>query len=37
MLTNEVKDLLSKLLMKNPEERLGVVGGVTEILGHSWF
>lgn len=32
-----MKDLLSKLLVKNPKERLGVVGGVNEILSHSWF
>lgn len=23
--------------MKNPKERLGVIGGVNEILSHSWF
>jgi hypothetical protein len=36
-LSEKVKDLLSKLLMKNPEERLGYRGGVDEILAHHWF
>ena len=33
----EGKDLITKLLMKNPRERLGCSGGVREILEHPFF
>lgn len=31
------RDLIRKLLAKNPEERLGTVGGVDSILTHQWI
>jgi len=30
-------DLLSKLLEKKPEKRLGHVNGIIDILNHEWF
>ena len=33
----EVKDLLGKLLTKDPAERLGSVGGAEDIKQHPWF
>ncbi|KAM3136385.1 hypothetical protein pb186bvf_011520 [Paramecium bursaria] len=33
----ECKDLIRKLLAKNPEQRLGFNGGAEQILKHSWF
>jgi serum/glucocorticoid-regulated kinase 2 len=36
-LTAEVKDLLLKLLAKEPRSRLGYKGGLIEILSHPWF
>ena len=32
-----VKDLLKKLLSRNIHERLGAIGGATEIKNHKWF
>jgi len=37
VLTIEVKDLLTKLLAKEPQERIGFKGGLAEILQHPWF
>ena len=31
------KDLLEKLLAKDPKDRLGSKGGVKQILAHPWF
>ena len=36
-LSPEVMDLLTKLLEKKPEDRLGHSGGIDEILEHQWF
>ena len=36
-LSNEVKDLISKLMRNNPKMRLGAKNGVKEIQGHSFF
>ena len=36
-LSAEVKDLLTKLLSKNPYSRLGAREGVNEIKSHPWF
>lgn len=36
-LSNDVKDLMSKLLNKNPKNRLGAKTGVKEIMAHPWF
>jgi serine/threonine protein kinase len=33
----ECKDFLSKILNKDPKERLGAKNGVQEILEHPWF
>ena len=30
-------DLVTKLTMKNPKERLGFNGGFTEVMAHPWF
>ena len=35
--TDQFKDLVENLLMKDPEERLGHEGGADEILRHEWF
>ena len=35
--SNEVKDLLNKLLSKNPDERLGSFNGAEDIKNHPWF
>ena len=35
-LSADCRDLLTLLLAKNPDDRLGV-GGVEEVKGHSWF
>jgi len=37
LMSEEVKDLLTKLLMKDPKERLGTNGEVEEIMAHPWF
>lgn len=36
-MSEEVKDLLSKLLEKDPTNRIGTEGGVDEIMAHPWF
>ena len=36
-LSKEIKDLLTKLLCKDPYYRLGCVNGIKDILTHSWF
>lgn len=36
-ISKEAKDLLEKLLVKNPEERIGFKGGAHEIKSHPWF
>ena len=36
-LSSETKDLLMKLLSKNPDQRLGTVKGGEEIKSHPWF
>jgi serum/glucocorticoid-regulated kinase 2 len=36
-ITNTLKDLINKLLQKEPKDRLGQNGGVVEILTHPWF
>lgn len=36
-MSEEVKDLISKLLAKDPKDRIGTEGGVNEILKHPWF
>lgn len=36
-LSGTAKDLLQKLLQKHPGERLGVNGGIDEILSHEYF
>ena len=35
--SNEVKDLITKLLSKDPKKRLGRQGGADEILAHPFF
>ena len=35
--SDNVRDVISKLLIKDKEERLGSKTGVDEILSHSWF
>lgn len=36
-MSEEIKDLLSKLLEKDPKDRIGTEGGVDEIIAHPWF
>ena len=36
-MSDECKDFLTKVLNKNPKERLGSKGDVKEILDHPWF
>ena len=36
-LSSDAKDLLKKLLVKNPAKRLGTSGGAEEIKAHPWF
>jgi len=36
-MSDECKDLISKLLDKDPAKRLGTSGGVDEILSHPFF
>jgi serum/glucocorticoid-regulated kinase 2 len=36
-MTADCKDFLSKILIKDPKERLGSKNGVQEILEHPWF
>ena len=36
-MTEECKDLISNLLIKEPENRIGSDGGIDQILKHPWF
>ncbi len=36
-ISEEAKDLIRKLLIKNPKQRLGSQGEGDEILKHEWF
>lgn len=36
-MSDECKDLITKLLEKDPANRLGTNGGIEEILAHPWF
>jgi len=36
-LSKQIKDLIGKLLVKNPNERMGYHNGIEEILDHPWF
>lgn len=36
-MSEEVKDLIGKMLCKDPKTRIGTVGGVDEIQEHPWF
>ena len=33
----ELQDIVTKMLQKSPEDRLGSVAGASEILAHPWF
>jgi hypothetical protein len=35
--TDEMMDVVQKLLMKDRTKRLGANGGVDEIMSHPWF
>ena len=36
-MSDDARDLISKLLEKNPKERIGYEGGIEEIIAHPWF
>lgn len=36
-MSSDCKDFLTKILIKDPKERLGSKNGVQEILEHPWF
>jgi serum/glucocorticoid-regulated kinase 2 len=36
-MSEDAKDIISKLLEKNPKKRLGHDGGIEEIIAHPWF
>jgi serine/threonine protein kinase len=36
-MSDEAKDIISKLLEKDPKKRLGYEGGIEEIISHPWF
>ena len=36
-MSEEVKDLISRLLDKNPKTRIGSNGDADEIINHPWF
>jgi serine/threonine protein kinase len=36
-MSEDCKDLINKMLDKNPKTRIGTVGGVDEITNHPWF
>ena len=36
-MSDEAKDMISKLLEKDPKKRLGYEGGIEEIISHPWF
>lgn len=35
--TDNAKDIITKLLSKDPKTRLGTTGDIDEILQHPWF
>lgn len=37
VLTDDCKDLITRLLHKDPTKRLGCKNGYTNVLGHVWF
>ena len=37
VMSEEAKDLITKLLTKDPKERIGTDGGMDEITSHDWF
>jgi serum/glucocorticoid-regulated kinase 2 len=37
IMSEDAKDLITKLLTKEPTERLGTAGGVADIIAHPWF
>jgi hypothetical protein len=36
-ISGNCQDLIAKLLIRNPLERIGAIFGVNELLKHSWF
>merc|ERR1711957_644602 len=36
-MSDDARDLISKLLEKDPTERIGSQGGIEEIIAHPWF
>ncbi len=36
-ISDSAKDLITKLLTKNPKQRLGTLGDAEEILKHEWY
>jgi len=36
-LSKDLKGLLKGLLAKHPENRIGVLGGIKEIINHPWL
>lgn len=36
-MSDDAKDLIEKLLEKDPKKRIGYEGGIEEIIAHEWF
>ena len=36
-MSEDAKDLIEKLLEKDPKKRIGYEGGIEEIIAHDWF
>ena len=36
-MSDDAKDLIEKLLEKDPKKRIGYEGGIEEIVAHAWF
>ena len=36
-MSDDVKDIIEKLLAKDPKERIGYKNGIQEIVEHEWF
>lgn len=36
-ISDSAKDLIKKLLIKNPKQRLGTLNDAEEILSHEWY
>lgn len=36
-MTDDAKDMIEKLLNKDPKKRMGATNGIEEILAHDWF